>query len=381
MLPDDPIVLRPTEWEIASGTILGGTVSRHRPSEADPLDALLGAITPSLMISPCVVSFSGGRDSSIILAAATHAARAAGVPDPLPVTLRFPRDSYSIEDDWQERVIEHLGLTEWRVLSFDSELELTGPIAAKVLRKHGLLWPANAYVHEPIFEIATGGVVLTGADGDGLLGSWRWAKLADVMAGRRKRELRHSKTLARAVSPTRFKAWWDMRDPTSLPWLKEPHRSLRAREIALDQAGEPSDWRKRISWWAGRRYLEMMRSSLEAVATSHGVRVVHPFLDPGFLGAVASDGGRWGAGGRLTMNRRYFGSLLPDAVLGRTTKVVLTTALWGPRTRQIMRGWDGRDWTAQEWLDADGLRGEWAKDFPDFRTAILLHSLRSSWMS
>ena len=53
-----------------------------------PLAALEEAILPALRRPPCLVSFSGGRDSSCVLAAATRAARREGLQPPVPVTLR-----------------------------------------------------------------------------------------------------------------------------------------------------------------------------------------------------------------------------------------------------------------------------------------------------
>jgi asparagine synthase (glutamine-hydrolysing) len=53
-------------------------------------DALFAAIEPALASGKCLVAFSGGRESSWVLAVATEAARSHGYADPIPVTLRFP---------------------------------------------------------------------------------------------------------------------------------------------------------------------------------------------------------------------------------------------------------------------------------------------------
>ena len=62
------------------------------------------------------VCFSGGRDSSAVLALAVHVARRNGAPLPIPVTLRFPDHPESDETNWQEMVVRHLDLTEWIVI-------------------------------------------------------------------------------------------------------------------------------------------------------------------------------------------------------------------------------------------------------------------------
>ena len=57
---------------------------------ATPRAAFEAAILPGLRRSPCLVSFSGGRDSSAVLATATAVARREGLPLPVPITHRFP---------------------------------------------------------------------------------------------------------------------------------------------------------------------------------------------------------------------------------------------------------------------------------------------------
>ena len=76
----------------------GGRVRarRRRPHAAagrpagTALAALEAAIMPALLRSPCLVSFSGGRDSSAVLAVAARLARGAGLADPIPITIRVP---------------------------------------------------------------------------------------------------------------------------------------------------------------------------------------------------------------------------------------------------------------------------------------------------
>src|ERR1700749_707865 len=53
-------------------------------------EALESVIRPALERSPCLVSFSGGRDSSAVLAAAAALARREGLPLPIPATIVFP---------------------------------------------------------------------------------------------------------------------------------------------------------------------------------------------------------------------------------------------------------------------------------------------------
>src|SRR5215212_1324990 len=86
--------LRPTSLEIAAGRMFGehggaAGIARLDDRRLTPLEALEEAVLPALTQPPCLVSFSGGRDSSSVLAAATRAARREGLPAPVPVTLRI----------------------------------------------------------------------------------------------------------------------------------------------------------------------------------------------------------------------------------------------------------------------------------------------------
>src|SRR6185503_3688944 len=62
-------VSAPDPLETAAGVVLGVAPRRRLPASAGgPLAALERAVLPALRRSPCLVSFSGGRDSSAVLA-------------------------------------------------------------------------------------------------------------------------------------------------------------------------------------------------------------------------------------------------------------------------------------------------------------------------
>lgn len=71
------------------------------------------AVLPAVSRPPCVVTFSGGRDSSLVLAVAANVARREGLPQPVPATINFKGIKTAEESSWQELVIRHLGLDEW----------------------------------------------------------------------------------------------------------------------------------------------------------------------------------------------------------------------------------------------------------------------------
>ena len=62
---------------------------------------------------PRIVSFSGGRDSSLVLAVVIRVARREGLPLPIPVTVRPAGDADHVEAGWQELVVRDLGLDDW----------------------------------------------------------------------------------------------------------------------------------------------------------------------------------------------------------------------------------------------------------------------------
>ena len=80
-----------TPLEVACGAAFDLAQARpHLPlTRLEPFDALQEAVLPALQRAPCIVSFSGGVDSSLVLAAATVASRRDGLPPPVPVTLRY----------------------------------------------------------------------------------------------------------------------------------------------------------------------------------------------------------------------------------------------------------------------------------------------------
>src|SRR5262245_27960985 len=110
-----------------------------------PRAALGLALMPALRRPPCVVSFSGGCDSSLVLAAATETARREGLPLPIPITVRVAGDAESDERWWQELVIRHLALPDWTRVEVGDDLDCIGPLAQSVLLRHGVLSPANVH--------------------------------------------------------------------------------------------------------------------------------------------------------------------------------------------------------------------------------------------
>jgi asparagine synthase (glutamine-hydrolysing) len=384
----DRAVLHPTGFELAAGQMFGEEASPNREpptwSAATPLQAFEAAVLPALRRPPCLVSFSGGRDSSAVLAVAAAAARREGLDPPLPVTLRFPGAPRTDESEWQQQVIRHLGLREWEVHEIDDEMDLIGARAEPVLRRHGVLFPFNAYVHDALFEAARGGSFMTGWFGDHLFVTWRWRRPADVVARRTAPVPRDALRLGLWLcSPTSLRRRrerrriWHLGGRPIPSWLR-PAVCARAIELtAAKRVAQPRRWDRFVTWRAAERSVRACEWSLRLLAEDADTLLVHPFADPGFLAAVASDGGRLGIGDRTAAMRRIFSGALPDGVLARPRKALFDEAFFGPASREFARGWDGSG-VDSELVDPEALRREWLDPEPRPQTAMLL---QSAWLS
>ena len=364
-----------TPLEVASHRVLGEAPSRLIDREEEPVEVLKAAIIEGAGDRPCYVSFSGGRDSSVVLAAATAALREAGLPDPVPITLRFKDIEATQESDWQQRVIDHLGLAQWEVVDITDELDVVGPYASRCLNQLGLLYPSNAYIHLPLFERVDDAVLMTGVDGDGLFGAWRWQRQSRIRKGLVKMRLKDVTGLAHSAIPGRVRSViGHVDDPVDVAWLRQPARSDLTKVWIREVSMEPSRWDERVEWWSRRRYLPVALRSLDLVASLTGTRVVHPLVEGSFLGAVARRGGRVGLGGRTDALVALFGNLLPADVLTRTTKAVFSKVIWGENSRRLRTEWDGRG-VDPDLIDIDALKREWAKDVPTFGSALLFQQV------
>lgn len=371
-----------TREEIAVGWVFGAFPQTPElpdtPASLEPSRALELAILPTLQRPPCAVSFSGGRDSSVILAAAASVARKEGLPLPVPITQRFPRHTSAEESSWQELVIRHLVLPDWeRHVIEDDSLDVIGAVSGDAMRRCGLLWPANAYMHAPILAAAKGGTVLTGMDGDGLFGRRRWTRAAHVLYARARPRIRDMPNLAHALAPGGLRARWArFREPQTIPWLVPRLQNAADRAFAVEKSGEPVRWDSRVRWWSRRRHLAVARRSYDRLAAAFQARVYHPFLNPTFLASLARTGARAGFEDRVGAMNALFGDLLPASVLSRRDKTHLNRVFWGEESRRFISTWDGRG-VPEDLVDSTVLRKEWMSSAPHPWSATLL---QDAWL-
>jgi asparagine synthase (glutamine-hydrolysing) len=348
------------------------------PPELRPLQALEDAVRPALCRPPCFVMFSGGRDSSLVLAVALQVARREGLPLPIPTTQVFPEQPDTDETEWQELVLRHLGVRDRHVQVFHGELNLLGPAVRESIRRHGLVAPSGCHLVVPTFEEAAGGSVMNGMDGDGLFNGGSFARARAVLLGHERPTLRTPFIVARGLSPRRLReVIARRRDPNRLLWLRPDAQEELAALDAAEMATEPLSWPGYVGWWARRRHVIGRRQALELLAKTHDVQIVQPLLDRRFAAAVAAHGGRLGEGRRARALKVVSEGLLPDEVLTRQSKADFTGANWSNDAREFIQGWDGSG-VPTDIVDPEALRAEWVTERPDVRTGLLL---QTAWVA
>jgi hypothetical protein len=116
------------------------------------------------------------------------------------------------------------------------------------------------------------------------------------------------------------------------------------------------------------------QASLALLAADAGATIAHPLLDPTVAAALVAlpRGARYHE--RTEAMLRFFGSLLPDDVLGRRTKAHFDEVFWHGHSRSLAARWNGEG-VDPEVVDVDRLCELWRGDEPNPRTFTLLQSV------
>jgi hypothetical protein len=356
----DALPLSPIE--LAAGTPIGPGTPRPPftgPPPASVRAAVEAVVRRALARPPCVVGFSGGRESSLLLALAVAVARREGLDEPRAVTYRFPEAPGADEAAWQERVAAHLRLERWERLELGDELDVLGALAQAGMRRHGLLWGPVSHFVVPQLERARGGSLLVPVAGPQVLGEWRFARHRAVLAARVRPAAADLARVAVLLGPEALRHSRTVRGlPASYPWLTPA--ALREMAAVTLPTREPRRWDRWLGWYLGRRAIEVEAHSLRLLAADQNVAVHAPFLDRGVAAALASRGGRPGPWPAHALRAELAGGLLPGDVLRRPgTRAEYGPILWGPRARAFAASWDGEG-VDPALVDADALRRIWA---------------------
>ena len=376
-MPDAPSPsVQLTPIEIATSSVSG--VLESAPPlpapEGSPYEALEAAVLPAVARPPCVVTFSGGRDSSIVLAAAASVARREGLPDPIAVTIDFVGIEAAEESEWQRMVIDHVGIEEWERRPITTELDRLGSIITRALAQHGLLWPLNCYVHQAVIDTARGGSLLTGMFGDSIFGGGRWLRANQVLAGRERPVVRDGLRLGLAMAPRRLRQRVNSGRIKEIGWLRPEARAEYEATLAASQAAIPRRYDRWIDWYAARRSLVISNQSMATLGEAADVLVGQPLGDPGFHAALKAPAPTHGFGNRTDIMRALFEGALPDEVLARPDKAIFGDAFRGEASREFMMNWDGRGVDTNV-VDPEALQRQWRTGVADGRTTLLLHQV------
>jgi asparagine synthase (glutamine-hydrolysing) len=336
-------------------------------------ETLYEILEPALATGRCLVSFSGGRESAWLLAAATSAARRRGHADPIPATLRYQERS-ATNVRHQERIVSYLGLGDWERVGIEDELEILGPYARRALSTVGLLFPATAYALLPLLDRAHGGCLLAGGAVSDFFTYWHWARVSEVLAARRLPRRRDFRELATAALPRRRReAHVRARLGPPHPWLRASAADVIER-FAIDVATDvPLRFDRAVARQRTHRCHAGMRLSFDALAASVGSRFAMPFRDDRFIAALGAAGGRRGFGNRATALTHVAGHLLPAELLRRSDGVSRSQAYFGDASREFAAEWSGHG-LDHEVVDSGVLRDIWCGGSFPWASTMLFQS-------
>ena len=353
---------------------------RATDAGADPLAVLEKLLLPALESPPCFVEFSGGRDSSALLAVAVDVARRHGLVLPVPLTRIYPEVPETREDEWQEEAVRHLEISEWHRSEYTDEFDILGPTAVESLRQHGLIWPPTLHTRALVWEAAGGGTVVSGEGGDEVFGLRRITPLAGLLA-RNTHTRRGVIALAlRNAAPRAIRRPFVGREvdrEAQRPWLRKgAQREFRSKVIE-DRLTEPLWWDRATRRHGYRRADRLGGYNFRRSAAMNGITYLTPFHDPHFLDALANRGGRLGFPGRSAAMRALFGGLLPQRFLERETKALFLRTFVCRESRSFMVNWNG-DGVDNDLVDVEALKREWEGERPHSGTLPLL---QAAWLA
>lgn len=368
---------RMTPLEIASGWLADDAPTAVPTADPRPRDVLDATLLRCLTAPPCLIAFSGGRDSSALLAAAVATSRREGLDPPVAITLAYPDAPDTDESDWQQQVLDHLGVTERVRLVVHDEHDAVGPVAAPLLRRHGQIWPPNVTPTWRMMDRARGGSLLTGEGGDEVFGIKRITPLTKLLRHHVRADPRLYPLAAHALAPRPVRHTLALRGGYRPPWMRDAAWREVERRHAADVTAEPLHAGRHTWQLATHRGSRIGYATVCALGADIGVTYVQPFLEPGFVAATAAAAGLWGWTSRTSTMRRLFGDLLPRAVIDRQTKATFNGAVFAGPTREFARRWTGAG-VDPELVDAEVLRDHWLSPTPHAPSMALLHQ---AWLA
>lgn len=363
--------------------VAGGWVNGYDPvppppgPHESPRSVLDRSLLTHLRQSPCLVAFSGGRDSSVLLAAAVTLARREGLPLPVPITLSYPDAPDSGEEQWQRAVLDHLDITDRIVLTVHDEHDPLGPVATPVLQRYGLVWPPNFAPTVRMMTMARGGTLLTGEGGDEAFGLKRVTPLTKLLKSRGRVPPGVYADMLGALAPAALRRRAARRGRYRRPWLRPEVEETLAHRDTADLTSFALHAGRNTWQFATRRCARIAYETVRVLGADMDVTYVQAFAEPDLVAAVAAEGGFFGWTGRAATMRALFGDLLPREVLERRTKALFANAVFTHHTREFARTWNGSG-VDTDLVDPDALRETWLSDDPHAPSMSLL---QQAWLA
>jgi hypothetical protein len=366
--------------EAASGWVHGfDTEPLPSRTPASPRQVLDRILLRCLQRSPCVIAFSGGRDSSALLGAAVKVARREGLPLPVALTLTYPGVPHAEESSWQRLVLDHLGLPDQVVIQVGDEHDVLGPIVTPLLLRYGSVWPPNLAPTWRLMDNARGGSLIIGECGDEVFGPKRITPITKMVAWRGRVDRRLYPMAAASMAPAPVRRHLMRRSPNRYQrtWLRPPVKALIERRDAEDAAALTLHAGHNAWQYTRRRAITRSFETHHAIARYMRVDYVAPFAEPDFVAAVAHAAGFWGWSGRASTMIDLFGDVLPRPVLERGTKATFERAVFNEYGRAFARQWTGRG-VDPVLVDPEVLHRIWLSDQPDGGTMVLM---QQAWLA
>lgn len=337
-----------------------------------PRRVLERLLTEALLHQPCVVAFSGGRDSSALLALAVSCAREHGLPLPVPATHRFIGSDGPMETGWQEQVVRHLAVDDWIVHEWRDELDVLGPYAQQLLRRWGPVYPHNAHFIVPLLEDARRGSLVTGFGGDEILCAISGFRA--IARSVRAKDLATTSFNLLGVLPEGLRMSIAPRPRVQRPWLTVEANHILQQDLLRRRSNVRYRWSAVVqAWHRSRDRLSSRRTDL-ALATLHETRIVSPFESTEFLESLASDRYWFGYRNRDEIMQCLVDDILPVASVLRSDKAYFNEIFFSSHSRDFVAGWDGSGLDEDLALEQP-LREAWAQPVVDARTLALLQRL------
>jgi asparagine synthetase B (glutamine-hydrolysing) len=372
--------------EVAASVVFGraNRVERDDNGSAGALAAFEAALLPALRRPPCLISFSGGRDSSAVLAVAVALARREGLPEPIPVTAVFPHVPETDEEEWQQHVVRAVEAGEWVRETLDDEADLIGSVAKTMMAWSGLPYPYNLHLQAPLVAKARGGSFVTGLGGDETLSAG--SRALAVLTRQARPRPRDVLTISFALAPRRVRrAVLRRRGGLTFPWLSEIGNAELAERTLEDSLDVPLLWDAGLRHWRSLRYVQLGLDSIARLAADNDVVAVHPFADQGFVAALARSAGYRGYPSKTAAMEALFGGLVPTELIARTTKASFDRVLWGRETREFVKTLSPAQLDdalgalqLERLVDPKAVRAHWTEETPRANSFLLL---QACWLS